>query len=734
MRIPVVRPAVAAALSLLAATPALLAQQEPPPNPNPTPPAGGPPAEQQPAPGRQRVVVSASGFREAELDTPYTFQQLDQRDLVERGFRTLPESLAMVPGVMVQKTTHGHGSPFIRGFTGRQNLILIDGVRFNNSAFRGGPVQYWNTIDAFAIDRLEVVKSQGSVLYGSDAIGGTVNLLTKSSRFRDHAPDAAFCTGSAFYRFDTNGGSHTGRLENAVGEGDRFGLFAGVTYRDFGDIRDRVLGTMEKTGYEEFDFDLRFDWAVGPKATLTAVHQRVTQDDVWRTHNTIFFESWQGTTLPTPDLARIYDQERDLSYLRLAGSELGGGAVDEYSLTLSYQNSTEDFNRTRLRSGNTQVQLDRTTVATLGAALSLESRIGEGRIVYGLDWYSDDVDSRTHVLTFAPSGALLSDVRSVQGPLGDDAFYDLAGAFVQGRVPAGSDWEFTAGARYTYAKARIGQLDDGAGAPIKAKRDWDQLTLNLRANVALTDEWHAYGGASQAFRAPNIDDLSSLKSSRTGVISTGSLDIDPENYLTYEVGTRWLTGDFGLQAAAFWTDIRDLITSRPIGTDPGTGEVITTTTNGADGFLWGGELQAEWQLDREWRASGFVAYVDGEADAFPTASLTPVEEPISRLMPLTGSTALRWTGPQNGLWVEGRVIAAAHAGRLSSGDRADTSRFPPDGTPSYVVANLSTGWQVDEHLELLLTLENLTDTSYRTHGSGVNQPGFNAILGGRLSW
>jgi hemoglobin/transferrin/lactoferrin receptor protein len=571
------------------------------------------------------------------------------------------------------------------------------------------------------------------VLFGSDAIGGTVNLFTKSAGFRDHAPGLGFQHGAAIYRYDTNGGSHTGRLESEVGEGGSFGLFVGMTWRDFGDIRDRVLGRMENTGYDEFDYDLRLDVAVTGTSTLTFAHQRVRQDDIWRTHNTIFFESWQGTSLAAPDLARIYDQERTLSYVRLAGTDLNG-VVDDYRLTFSYQDSTEDFNRTRLRTGNTQVQLDRTTVGTFGAALALESEIGAGRLVYGLDYYRDDVDSRTHVRTSDPGGVLLSDVKGVQGPLGDDAFYDLAGVYVQGRLPAGDDWEFTAGARYTYAAARIGRLDDGAGSPTSADRDWDDLTLNLRANVRLTDTWHLYGGASQAFRAPNIDDLSSLKSSRTGVISTGSLAIDPEHYLTYELGTRYLDGEIGLQAAAFYTDISDLITSRPIGTDPGTGEIITTTTNGADGFLWGGEVEADWWLAREWRASGFVAYVDGEADTFPSASLTPVREPISRLMPLTGSAALRWTGPQNGLWIEGRVIAADGAGRLNSGDRADTSRFPPAGTPSYVVANLSSGCQVSEHVELTLTLENLTDTSYRVHGSGVNQSGFNAILGGRISW
>lgn len=717
-------------------TAASLAAQAPiePVRPDPQSPPPGERAEAPQEPKRERVVVTASGFREEALETPFTFQQVDQADIQERGFRTLPESLAQVPGVMVQKTAHGHGSPYIRGFTGRQNLILIDGIRFNNSVFRGGPVQYWNTIDPFTIDYMDVVKSQGSVLYGSDAIGGTVNVITRSSNFRDYAPGGTFCHGEAFYRFDTNGRSHTGRLENAIGEGGSWGLHAGVSYRDFGDIRDRVLGTMENTGYGEYAFDVRFDVALGPKTTLTAAHQRVRQDNVSRTHRTVDFESWQGTSLGSPDLARVYDQWRDLSYVRVAGERLGG-AIDEYRFTLSYQNSTEDFERSRLRSGgNIEGQFDHTTVATFGAALAMESKIGAGRVVYGFDYYRDDVDSRTNVRTFDPAGNLLSDVRSVQGPVGDDAFYDLAGVYVQGRAPVGEDVEVTAGARYTYAEARIGMLDDGAGAPTSANRDWDELTFNLRGNVRVAEHLHVYGGASQAFRAPNLDDLSALKSSRTDIVSTGSLDIDPEHYLTYEVGTRYLDGGVSVQAAVFYTDVSDQITSRPIGTVPGTGEVITASTNGSDGWLMGGEIQASVELDRQWTASGFLAYVDGEEDAFPTADPNPVREPVSRLMPVTGSLALRWTDPMDQVWVEGRVIAAGRAGRLNTADRGDTSRFPPDGTPRYVVAFLSGGVKVSEHVDLLLTLENVTDTSYRIHGSGVNQPGFNAILGGRIHW
>ncbi len=693
-----------------------------------------PATEQEPKNSPQRIVVTASGFRDTELRTPYTFQTIDQLDLLENGSRTLPEALRYTPGVMIQKTAHGHGSPFIRGFTGRRNLIMIDGIRLNNSTYRGGPIQYWNTIDSLAIDRLEIIKSQGSVLYGSDAVGGTVNVMTKSSGFRGESDGQAFHRGSAFYRFDSNSISHTSRLEASVGEGGAFGLHVGATYRDFGDIRDSEVGGMPKTGYDEFDYDLRMDVALSGAATLTLAHQAVKQDDIWRSHRTVFFEPWHGTTLEPRDLARIYDQKRTLSYLRLAEHDRPG-ALRSYSLTVSFQQADEDFNRTRFSGMNTRMELDRTRVDTFGAALAMESKVGGGTLVYGVDYYQDGIDSSRRDVLTDPGGNLVSIGVPVQGPVGDKARYDLFGAYLQHRMPVGEQVEVTLGGRYTYAAADIDVLDDGDGNPIAADRSWDKATFNLRATYLMSKAVSLFGGASQAFRAPNVDDLSSLKSSRSDEIASGSLNVDPENFLTYELGSRYRDRDVSVNASVFYTDMSDAITRRPVGAVAGTGEVITAPTNGADGYLWGAELEGTMRLCDTLTATGMVAYVDGEVDTFPTTeSLTSVREPVSRLMPLTSSLAVRWQQPASDLWLGVRVTAVARGGRLSTRDRGDTSRIPPSGTPGYLHVMLNAGYQASESMELFFTLDNATDIDYRVHGSGLNEPGINAIVGGKLSW
>ncbi|MCA8943705.1 MAG: TonB-dependent receptor [Planctomycetes bacterium] len=721
-------PTLPASFLALCASSGILAQAPTPQDPEPT--RGQDVADTDD--GQDRIVVTASGFREQALHTPYTFQTLDQTTMLERGSRTLPEALRYTPGVMIQKTAHGHGSPYIRGFTGRQNLLLIDGIRLNNSTFRGGPVQYWNTIDAFSIDRIEIIKSQGSVLYGSDAIGGTVNVMTRSSDFAGQESGEIFHHGSAFYRLDTNSISHTGNVEASVGRGGSWGLRVGLTYRDFGDIRDSEVGRMPKTGYDEFDYDLRFDSALSESTTFTFAHQRVRQDDIWRSHRTIYFEPWHGTSLGSPDLARTYDQDRMLTYARVRGEDLGG-VIESYSATLSFQEADEDFVRKRTAGANIRDEVDRTEVDTLGFVLSMESELGAGTLVYGVDYYVDFVDSVGRDIRIDPNGTIVSNTMDAQGPVGDNARYDLFGAYAQYRMPVSDSVEVTVGGRYTYAEADIDTLDDGAGNPISAERHWDKGTFNVRANYRVTEELSVYGGASQAFRAPNLNDLSSLKSSRTDQISTGSLTVSPENYITYELGTRFAGPEVGFGAAVFYTDVSDSITSRPIGTVPGTGEIITASTNGSDGWLFGFETEASWRMTEELTATGTLAWVDGEADTFPTNSLTPVQEPVSRLMPLTGTVGLRWQPTDRPYWLGGRLIAAGHAGRLNSGDRGDTSRIPPDGTPGYLAVMVNGGYEVNEHFECFLTVDNVTDIDYRVHGSGVNEPGINAIIGGKLA-
>ncbi len=682
------------------------------------------------------LVVTGLRSSEPLDEVPYTFEILDEQFLNDTKRRTLPEALQFTPGVLVQKTAHGHGSPFIRGFTGRQNLLMVDGVRFNNSLTRGGPVQYWNTVDSYSLDRIEVFKSQGSVLYGSDAIGGTVNAVTRGTGFRDMTEGDAFSHGSAYYEYRSNGeGSHIGRVESSSGIGGKFGIMLGVTGKDFGDIEDSGIGRMRNTGYPELDFDLKFEAALGPETVLTFLHQHVNQDDIWRYHSTVFNPGWQHDgRIATPGQfnSRIYDQERTLTYLRLEGEPSALSWLNRWSATVSYHTAWDPEAQDRFPSPaqpgrGTDRRYQIAEIDTIGFDLTLESPVGPGELIYGFDFYHDEVDSAG----YRDRGAGLAFDPSFR-PVADDSEYDLFGAFAQYAWRPVEAVEVTVGGRYTHAEAELGRAwNANLGADVFGQsRDWDNFSGSLRALWTIDECWSLYGGISQAFRAPNLNDLSGNLTTLGNVNASGSIDVEPEEFVIYELGARYNNGPVSLGAAAFYTDATDLITRVPA-TAAGGG---TVTTNAADAYVYGFELDGQWRLSDDWLLSGFVAWQDGRTDRETFVGGPTFHDIASRMAPLTGSLALRWTRPDGRLWVEGRVLAAGEQDDLELAAAADTQRRPIGGTPGYVTCMLHAGWQATDYLELTEGVENIFDEDYRIHGSGVNEPGINGIFGVKVIW
>lgn len=670
------------------------------------------------------LVVTASRANQSSSDVPYSTVWMGGEEIREEGRRTLPQALLYTPGVLVQQTAYGHGSPFIRGFTGRQNLLLVDGVRINNSTFRGGPVQYWNTVDALSIDHLELIKSQGSVLYGSDAIGGTLNALTKSSDFRSREEGQFYQGGGVSYEYRSNGeGSQIGRFETELGVGERFGLHLGTSLKDYGDIEDSAVGRMRGTGYPEQDYDFRADWAIDKDSTLTWVTQYVNQDRVNRWHRTLDNPGWNhGGHVAAAGtwVADIYDQERMLNYLRYSGSNpLADAFIQRWSATLSYQTSADSEFQERNNPLNARnIRQRHIDLDTYGFDLTLESDNDHGTWVYGLDYYRDEVQSSG----FDNNNA--GTAYAVALPIADDSSYDLLGAFGQYIWRPTEQWEITGGARLTHARATL-------GGGINEEADWSAAVGSLRALYRFNDRWSMFGGISQSFRAPNLDDLTGQTTSKAGIDTLGSLDVEPENYLTYEIGGRRVAGDVSLEMSVFFTDVTDQIVS----VNESAISTVQQMTNGGDGYIYGIEMEGIWQIAPQWTLRGFAAWQDGQEKVPSYIGGPIVEEAPARLLPLTGSLALRWTSPSEAWWVQGRLHGAVTEDRTSAADQAsDNQRIPTGGTPGYLIASVQAGWQVREDLALRCGVENLLDDDYRIHGSGQNEPGISAIFGVDWSW
>jgi hemoglobin/transferrin/lactoferrin receptor protein len=668
------------------------------------------------------VVVVGTLEERPALDIPATVGRVEREALEVAG--SLPEAMDKIPGIMVQKTSRGQGSPFIRGFTGFRNLMLIDGIRLNNSVFREGPNQYWNTVDNLSIDHLEVLKGPSSVLYGSDAIGGTVNAITKS---REAYGPGFDWDRSLYYRVSSAESSHIARAEVGGNLDERLGILLGGGIKEFGDLRGgKDVGRQSHTGFFEYDLDFKLNYLLTPNSRVVVAHQTVDQNDIWRTHATIYGLQWHGTTRGS-DLRRSLDQRRNLTYAQYH-LEQPGSFVDELQFSVSHQLQSEEEDRIR---GNGMRQLQGFDVNTLGTFIHLHSPTPIGRFIYGAEYYRDWVSSYSD--RYLADGTFSRS--EIQGSVADDSTYDSLAGFVTDQIPLGEHLELFLGARYTINRADAEKVRDPlTGGQTSLSDDFDALTGSARAMWSIDEEkhWNLFAGASQGFRSPNLSDLTRYDIARSGELEIPSSGLKPEHFISYETGVKVDFEKVSAEAAYFYTDIEDLIVRIPTGRTvlvQGTPALEVVKGNSGDGYVHGVEFLGEYRFAESWSTQGRFTWSEGEVDTFSSLTSARVyqTEYLSRVMPITAQIGLRYQIPEWHLAIQGWCTIAGRQDKLSSGDLRDTDRIPPGGTPGYSVFDLTLTWEPCENFMLRASIENIGDKDYRIHGSGVNEPGRNFI-------
>ncbi|MDD4101253.1 MAG: TonB-dependent receptor [Kiritimatiellae bacterium] len=660
------------------------------------------------------LIVTASRLAEPVNTLAASATAITADELHEGQVRTLPEALDMTTGVLVQKTSYGQGSPFIRGFTGFRTLMLVDGIRLNSPVFREGANQYWNTVDHLSLESVELLKGPGSALYGSDAVGGTVQAFT---RMPEYAPEggADVWGGRLAARVASAERSAMTRAEGEYGSQAWSGLF-GFSYKHFGDLEGgRHVGRQRKTGYDELDFDAKVRVALRGDRELVFAHYSVSQDDVWRTHRTPYGIDWNGTTIGNEPY-HVFDHDRTLTYLRFIDRE-PTLFYDEMHTTLYLQQQEETKRVAKKDRSRTE---DGFEVQTWGLSADFLKESNYGTWAYGAEYARDGIDSfrRKYKADGSPNAP------GIQGPVADNSFYHTAALYLQNRIKLAERWDLTAGGRATYAYADIGRYENfetSPHTPAAMREDWYDFSGHLRlAYHLIRDEWLVYASLSQAFRAPNLSDLTRFDVSRSSDVETPATGLDPEKYLSGELGTRLTSGPVMWHAAYFHTRIQDMIIRTAVNANE------YTKVNGGDGYVHGFESELAVRLGRHWLSRSGFTWMEGYTD-YHDASGVKVNEPV-RTMPMTFYTALRWESDSRRLWAEACGRVTDKEDRLTASDKTDTQRIPPGGTPGYAVADLRCGWKMKENLSVVAAVENFFDKDYRIHGSGSNEPGRNFIL------
>ncbi|MDH3698843.1 MAG: TonB-dependent receptor [Flavobacteriaceae bacterium] len=703
------------------------------------------------------VVMSISKWEQQKKDIPQKVASITARDIAFTNPQTAADLLQNSGQVFVQKSQLGGGSPMIRGFATNRLLLSVDGVRMNNAIFRGGNLQNVISIDPYSIASTEVIFGPGSVIYGSDAIGGVMNFMTRPAQFAEQ--DSLVLHGNANYRFASGNGEQTVHADVNVGK-KKLAFYTSASFNNFGDLR---MGSHGPDEYLRRFYVLPINGTDQLVANSNPQKQRPTAYDQVNLMQKIAYEpnnNWRY------DLGFYFSKTSSYSrYDRLIRpNDAGDGLLsadwyygpqkwfmsnfqvykkgrskfyDGIKLTLAYQQFEESRNDRDF--GDAILNRTAEKVDVVSANLDFENKkLGNLRLYYGTEYIFNKVGSEGSSLNVETGGLADAPSRYPDG----SSWQSLAG-YISGEFQLKPNLSLLGGLRYSHVwlladfdttfysfpftdtRVENGALTGSIGMSWFPKADW-QITLN----------------GSTGFRSPNIDDVGKIFDSEPGSVVVPNPDLLPEYAYNAEFGIMKNFNDkVVLKGAAFYTYLVDALVRRDF-TFNGQSQIIyngelsnvQAIQNAARAYVYGFEIGLDAMLSQTLSLKGNLTFTDGiEEDD------SGVDTPARHAAPTFGDLHLIWKkqGIQTDFFLN-------YNGEIAFDDLALTEQRKPflyavdtDGnpySPSWYTLNIRSQWQVSPTARISATLENITDQRYRSYSSGIAASGFNFILGLHLKF
>ena len=648
------------------------------------------------------IVVTATGSDKESFDTSLPVNLLEIRDLEEKIAVSVAEIFHKEPGVDVVTTGPGSVHPMIRGLYGERVLVLVNGVRLSEQRPGGNHVF---SLDPAQIERVEVVRGPASVLYGSDAIGGVINFITKGAD-EETAPEARF-GGDADVQYEgaTDGWKESANLRFGRG---RFNGYAGGTYKDTDNI-ETPEGELANSFYDGYTV-----WGGGNYIA-----------DGWKTYaDYSFMEADIG--IPSP-AAFAEDYFKGEKHQRLAlGFEADefGSAAERFSVDFGWQQHNRHRYRRKVAGlpppiqnsgGDLEVDIwldiDTYTLKPQMVFAPNDTHL----ITFGLDTFYEDATSDRMFRDSASAWAR----EGVDGvPVIPDSTRVGVGGFVQDEIVLGDRWVVTPGLRADWIKAQTDghpdhQLTDEETSESTA------VSGNLGLLYKVSNDVNLYGNVGRAFRAPTLLELY-FNGPHDNLSDYGDPDLDPETSWNFDIGLKTRSDRLQTMVSVFYNRVDDYIVKerQDNGTPADDTDDYFQYKNYAEVSLYGAEAGLEYDVGGGLSTFASISYVRGEND--------DTGEDLSGIPPLKGYYGVRYEttlGATNGLWVE---LAG-----LTAWDQDETGPNERE-TDGYTRGDVRMGVDLGKTWRFIAAVENFTDKLYQDHLSsawqsfGLNdQPGRN---------
>ena len=683
------------------------------------------------------TTVTATGNRAEAFDVAVPVTVIDAEDIAEQVPDNAADLLRVQPGVDVNGVGPNQSRPIIRGQRGLRVLFLENGLRMNNARRQTDFGEIPGLVDIESVEAVEVVRGPASVLYGTDAIGGVLNLVT-------HEPSWADRTHGGLRLLGSTAGDQLKATGSVAGSAERFAYQLGATFRDaddydapsgsFGDITLDGSTEVVDTGIEEQSFWGRFDYKVGEQSDLFLRWNRYRADDAG-------FGFVEPEALGEGDDFRIrilYPfQDFDKFTLGYEGYDLDSPIVDSFEAQLYYQdNERQLVNDIFIDIGpifpgapNSSVQADTmnfTDLETLGTRLQGIKSLGERNLLtYGAEIFEDDsfntdssVTTTTLRFPFPPfEMPIVSTDDVANAPNATNTSY---GVFAQDEILLG-DLMLTLGARYQNVET---QAEPTPGWDISGLDFSDSTVVGaLNALYSVSTRVNLTGSVGTAFRAPSIiERLFNGPTPEGAGFQILNPDLVSEESLNYDIGFKYLDRRAFFDVTYFKNEIDDGIVQYFLSDEEilelpqeiqdeiallGPGTFVVQQRNIEELQYEGFELAGGYRFDSGVSLGANYTYIDAKR--------------LDSTNPPTGDTFgdklnvfARYDRPTGRYWVEYRI---RHNGETDA-NLDENEPVPPVGDvlPSFTVHRLSGGVLLGgsgsiEH-RLGLVIDNLTDELY----------------------
>jgi hemoglobin/transferrin/lactoferrin receptor protein len=699
----------------------------------------------------EEVVIAVNRWEENLREIPNRVTKVDASLIQFQNPQTAADLLAISNQVFVQKSQLGGGSPMIRGFATNRVLLVVDGVRFNNAIFRSGNVQNVISLDANIIENSEVIFGPGSVIYGSDAIGGVMDFHTKQARLSMN--DKLVVNGNALLRYASANRENTGHLDVNIGL-KKWAFLTSITYSDFDNLKQGSYGPDEylrpdymmrengadvvktnpdprvqiPSGYDQLNLMQKIRFRPNSRWDLNySFHQSKTSR--YDRYDRLILKNSQGNFVS----AEWYYGPQEWLMHSLQANYISPTALfDAARLTVAYQDYSESRHNRNRNSATRNNRFE--NVKAWSANFDFDKKISEQvQFFYGAEGIMNKVYStayRFNINTEAESPL------STRYP--DDSDWASLAAYLSMKIKLSDDWLLTVSNRfnyvYTYAKFDPSFYDfPFTDAELKNK----QVTSSAGLIYSPVERWKVYTNLSTGFRAPNIDDIGKVFDSQPGTVVVPSPNLRPETAYSFEVGTALqVSKSFSLDAGIYYTTMDNAIARAPSsfnGKDSidfdGTLSRVLALQNVNQLYVYGFQVGIDWSLTNYLKLTSTYNYQKGREKDFTSG----LDSPPTHVAPSFGSTHLIVNRKRLMTDLYANYNGEISYENLAFSEQADRHLYATDAngnpySPSWWTLNLKASYTLIKHLTFNAGVENIFDKRYRPYSSGISSPGRNFII------